>query len=101
MAPTMQHNPASSHDETTLSAPVGTIWPNMARLPNPYVVPVVTIPTAGALLGLSRRTAYRAAARGDLPTITVAGGRWVPTAALYGMLSIPLPATPAAPVVDH
>lgn len=73
----------------------------MGRLPNPHTVTVVTVATAGAMLGLSRSAAYRAAARGDIPTITLAGRRWVPTAAVYGLLSIPLPATPAAPVVDH
>ena len=71
------------------------------RLPNPYLTPLVTVPAAGALLGVSQRTAYRAAAAGHIPTVTVAGGRWVPVAELYRILAIPLPASPAMPVIDH
>jgi hypothetical protein len=71
------------------------------RLPNPYAVPVVTIDTAGTLLGLSRSTAYRAARAGDLPVITIAGTRWVPVAELYRLLCLPVPGSPVTPVVDH
>lgn len=71
------------------------------RLPNPWTVPVVTVPIAGLLLGMTRRTAYVAAARGELPTIMLAGVMHVPVAGLYELLSLPLPARPAAPVVDR
>lgn len=73
------------------------------RLPDPHIVPLVSIERAGALVGIGRATAFRAADAGDIPTITVAGTRWVPTADLYRMLRIPLPAprSTTAPVVDH
>lgn len=71
------------------------------RLPNPYTTPLVSVPAAGTLLGVSERTAYRAAAAGHIPTVTIAGGRWVPVAALYRILAIPLPVSPVTPVIDH
>lgn len=73
------------------------------RLPNPWTVPVVTVPIAGFLLGMNRRQAYVAAERGELPTISLAGAKHVPVAELYAMLRLPLPPQPrppAAPVVD-
>ena len=72
------------------------------RLPNPYAVPLVTIGTAGELLGMSRSSAYRATAAGEIPTVALAGTRWVPVASLYVILAIPLPPAPGtAPIVDH
>ena len=42
--------------------------------------PMITVPLAGRILGLkSRSAAYRAAARGDLPTIRMCGKLFVPT----------------------
>lgn len=70
------------------------------HLPNPWTVPVVTVPVAGQLLGMNRPAAYVAAARGELPTITLAGVKHVPVAELYALLHLPLPARPAAPIVD-
>lgn len=70
------------------------------RLPSPWSVPVLTVPVAGQLLGMTERTAYRAAARGELPTITAAGTARVPTAALYELLGLPIPPRPAAPMID-
>ena len=55
---------------------------------------------AGQLLGMSERSAYRAVARGELPTITAAGTARVPTAALYLLLGLPIPPRPGAPLVD-
>lgn len=69
----------------------------MATLPNPWACPLLTVPVAGQLLGLSRRAAYRAAATGGLPTITLGGRLQVPTAKLYSQLGLPIPARPAAP----
>jgi hypothetical protein len=63
-------------------------------------VPVLTVPVAGQLLGMTERTAYRAAARGELPTITANGTARVPTAALYVLLGLPIPPRPAAPMID-
>jgi hypothetical protein len=41
--------------------------------------PMITVPVAGRILGLrSRSAAYRAAARGDLPTIRMCGKLFVP-----------------------
>lgn len=70
------------------------------RLPSPWSVPVLSVPVAGQLLGMSERTAYRAVARGELPTITAAGTARVPTAALYLLLGLPIPPRPGAPLVD-
>lgn len=73
-----------------------------AKLPNPWTVPIITVPIAGFLLGMNQRQAYVAAARGELPTITLAGRKHVPVAELYAMLSLPLPPRPpGAPVVDR
>lgn len=81
---------------------IGTI-PHVLRLPDPYVRPLVSIEAAGEYVGLSRRSAFRAVELDQIPTITLAGTRWVPTADLYRMLRIPLPEprSTAAPVVDH
>ena len=78
----------------------GTL-PDVARLPNPYTVPVVTVEVGGALLGMSRATAYEAAARGDLPTIRLNGRLHVPVAALYALVGLPVPYPAARPVVDR
>jgi hypothetical protein len=42
--------------------------------------PMIPVPLAGRILGLRSRSAtYRAAARGDLPTIRMCGKLFVPT----------------------
>lgn len=69
------------------------------RLPNPWTTPLVTIPVAGDLLGMSRSQAFRAARIGELPTLRLGGGRRVPTAALYGLLGLPVPPRPIAPAI--
>ncbi len=48
----------------------------------------MTIEAAAALLGISRRSAYRAAAAGHIPTIRLGRRILVPTAMLYRMLGI-------------
>lgn len=50
--------------------------------------PTMTVEEAGALIGLSRSSAYRAAARGDLPTLRIGRRRLVPTGHLLRMLGI-------------
>lgn len=40
-------------------------------MPDPHERPTMTVEEAGTMLGLSRAAAYRAAARGDLPTMRV------------------------------
>lgn len=49
---------------------------------------VMTVPEAGALLGLGRNAAYEAAARGDIPTIKIGKLLKVPKAAFRQMLEI-------------
>ncbi len=48
----------------------------------------MTVEEAGALLGISRRSAYRAAAAGHIPTIRLGRRILVPTALLFRMLGI-------------
>ncbi|MDP8927739.1 MAG: helix-turn-helix domain-containing protein [Actinomycetota bacterium] len=48
----------------------------------------MTVEQAGALLGISRRSAYRAAAAGDIPTIRLGRRILVPTVSLHAMLEI-------------
>ncbi len=52
----------------------------------------MTVEEAGELLGLSRSSAYRGAARGEIPTIRVGRRLLVPTAKLLAMLGIDAPA---------
>ena len=51
--------------------------------------PTISIERAARLLGLSRSTAYRAAATGQLPTLAFGRRRLVPTFRLMQMLGIP------------
>jgi hypothetical protein len=48
--------------------------------------PTITVPQAGAILGVTRNPAYLAAARGDFPTIKVGRSIKVPTAPLKRLL---------------
>lgn len=50
--------------------------------------PTVSVEHAAKLLGVSRSTAYRAAAAGQLPTITFGRRLLVPTARLLEMLGV-------------
>jgi excisionase family DNA binding protein len=50
--------------------------------------PTVTVEQAGQMLGISRRSAYRAAARGDLPTLRLGRRLIVPTARLLELLGM-------------
>lgn len=81
-----------------MSAPGGTIR-HVVTLPNPYAVPVVTVEVAGQLVGMSRRSAYRAVEAGELPTIRLGGRLHVPVAALYALLALPTPARPVRPTI--
>ena len=49
---------------------------------------VMTVPEAGAKLGLGRNAAYEAAARGEIPTIKIGRLLKVPKAAFRQMLEI-------------
>lgn len=48
--------------------------------------PTIGIEEAGELLGLCRSSAYRAAQRGEIPTIRLNGRLHVPTARLCALL---------------
>ncbi|MFN2556548.1 MAG: helix-turn-helix domain-containing protein [Nitriliruptorales bacterium] len=48
----------------------------------------ITVEEAGDLLGLSRSSAYRAAARGELPTLRFGRRLVVPTRRLLAMLGL-------------
>jgi predicted DNA-binding transcriptional regulator AlpA len=58
------------------------------RLPDPREEPTISVPDAGAILGLSRPSAYEAAKRGDIPTISIGRRLVVPTAKLLDMLGL-------------
>lgn len=64
---------------------------DMTGMPNPWAVPTVGVAEAGRLLHMSRSSAYRAAAAGDLPTVRLSGRMVVPVAGLYRLLGLPLP----------
>ena len=51
--------------------------------------PTISVERAGQILGISRRSAYRAAARGDLPTFKVGRRLLVPTLRLLDLLGVP------------
>jgi excisionase family DNA binding protein len=48
--------------------------------------PTVSIDEAGVMLGISRRSAYRAAARGEIPTLRLGRRLLVPTPRLLTLL---------------
>lgn len=50
--------------------------------------PTLTVEQAGEMLGISRRSAYRAAARGELPTLKLGRRLLVPTARLLALLGL-------------
>lgn len=52
------------------------------------LAPTMTVEEAGEMLGLSRSAAYRAVKRGEIPTITLSGRLYVPTARLLAMLGL-------------
>lgn len=51
--------------------------------------PTITVEQAGEVLGISRRSAYRAASAGELPTFKVGRRLLVPTARLLDLLGLP------------
>jgi excisionase family DNA binding protein len=57
-------------------------------VPDPALVPTVSVEEAGAWLGLSRSAAYEAARRGELPVLRFGRSRRVPTAKLRAMLGL-------------
>lgn len=51
--------------------------------------PTITVEQAGEVPGISRRSAYRAATTGELPTIRLGRRLLVPTARLLDLLGLP------------
>ena len=58
------------------------------RIPDPEVEPTVSVPRAGALLGIGRSASYQAAEAGQIPTIRVGRSLRVPTMGLRRMLGM-------------
>lgn len=59
----------------------------MPKMPDPKFKPILTVSEAGQLLGLGEAQAYRAVARGVIPSIRVSPRRIVcPTAAVLRLL---------------
>lgn len=50
--------------------------------------PTISVEDAGEILGISRRAAYRAAERGEIPTFRIGRRLLVPTAKLLGLLGV-------------
>jgi excisionase family DNA binding protein len=63
----------------------GQKLPDLTELP-----PTISVQHAARLLGVSRSSAYRAAARGQLPTITFGRRLLVPTRPLLELLGVPI-----------
>jgi excisionase family DNA binding protein len=55
--------------------------------------PTITVEQAGEVLGISRRSAYRAAASGELPTLRLGRRLLVPTPRLLGLLGVTIAAS--------
>lgn len=61
----------------------------MSLIPDPAVQPTIPVwPTAGKLLGISKPSAYAAAAAGEIPVIKVGRRLVVPTAVFLRMLGL-------------
>ena len=64
----------------------------------------ISVGEAAEILGIARRSAYRAAANGQLPTIRVGRRLLVPTARLGELLGMPASALPGGgrePTIDE
>jgi hypothetical protein len=57
-------------------------------LPDPEVEPVVSVERAGAVLGLSRQSAYDAVRRGEIPSLRFNRRVVVPTARLLALIGV-------------
>ena len=68
---------------------VAELMLEVAELP-----PTISVEHAAKLLGVSRSAAYRAAASGQLPTITFGRRLLVPTPRLLEMLGLPVEEQP-------
>ncbi len=62
--------------------------------------PTITVEHAGEILGISRRSAYRAANRGEIPTFRIGRRLLVPSAKLLALLGIDFTGRPSAELVS-
>jgi len=51
--------------------------------------PIISVEEASTLLGISRRSAYRAATNGEIPSLRLGRRVLVPTARLLDLLGLP------------
>lgn len=58
------------------------------EIPDPRERPTITVPEAGALLGLKQSAAYNAARRGEIPVLRVGRALKVPTARFLRILGL-------------
>ena len=63
--------------------------------------PTISVEEAGHILGVSRRSAYRAAETGELPTLRLGRRLLVPTARLLAMLGLPADGQAQLEAVDR
>jgi excisionase family DNA binding protein len=69
-----------------IEAPAAKTTAKEGRSPDPSLPALLTVSKAAALLGVSRASAYRYAAAGELPTRRFGGRMYVVTARLLAML---------------
>ena len=62
--------------------------PHPGLLPDPMAKPTISVVEAGAILGLSKPSAYEAARRGDIPVLRFGRRVVVPTAKLLALLGL-------------
>lgn len=63
--------------------------------------PTISVEEAGDILGVSRRSAYRAAARGEIPTLRIGRRLLVPTRRLMQLLGLEPHPTDAPDIDDR
>lgn len=63
--------------------------------------PTISVEEAGDILGVSRRSAYRAAARGEIPTLRIGRRLLVPTRRLMQLLGLDSQPTDAPHIDDR
>lgn len=71
-----------------MTSSTGTSIGTGVVLPDPLKEPTITVPRAGGILGLSRASAYDAASRGEIPTLSFGRRLVVPTAKLLALLGL-------------
>ncbi len=72
----------------------------LVRVPDPREQPTLSVPDAGAILGIGRSAAYEAVRLGTVPSLRIGRRVRVPTAALCRMVGIavdPSDATESTP----